>query len=159
MSLEHRLLLISIPDRSLLNKLEFYTSIMDGVLDEKCSILLDVTIQDSIVAYFIDYLSWIPAKNYYDDSIIYGLNRCGITIYDAESKQKLSSVLNAIQVLFANAPDTIALHGEASISDNGVIRNENIEISKVSFLDTLRKIVNAIDVIGSDNSFLIHLGV
>ena len=159
MALEHRFLLISIEDKSVLQDINFYDRILDDDMSENCSVLLNMVINDSIISCFADYLAWVPAKNYYDDSQVYGLNRDGITLYDAESQKQLYNILKSIKSLFDNAPDMIKLRGDVSVTENGVVSYETVEIKKESFMKSMCQMIDAVEQLGKQNSYLIHLGV
>lgn len=159
MSLEHELILVKLDDSSALTDINFYINIREHALIDNCSVLFRTSVRDNLIAYFIDYLSWIPSKKYYDNLPINGINRCGITIFDYTSKEKLLSVLNSIRELFKNAPDSIILHGETSIESNGDINIEKIKFNKLDFLIKIDSLINAVGKLGNNEYYLIHLGV
>lgn len=159
MALEHRFLLISIEDKSVLQDINFYDRILDDDMSETCSVLLNMVINDNIISCFADYLAWVPGKNYYDDSQVYGLNRDGITLYDAESQKQLYNILKSIKALFDNAPDMIKLRGDVYVTENEVVSYETVEIKKECFMKNMCQMIDAVAQLGKQNSYLIHLGV
>jgi len=159
MALEHRIILAKVDDSNMLTDIAFYTDILDNSLQKNCSILLEMCVADSIVAYFADYLSWVPAKNYQDKSYTYGINRCGITIYDYESKDKLAAILNSIRSLFENAPNSITLHGEPYSKDDTAIYIEEIKVDKELFLKAIDQIIVSVSKLNESGYYLVHLGV
>lgn len=159
MALEHRFLLVSIEDKRVLQNINFYGRILDDDISENCSVLLDMVINDNIIPCFVDYLAWVPAKNYCDDLRVYGLNRDGITLYDAESQKQLYNILNSIKSLFDNAPDMIKLRGDVNVTENGVVSYEIVEIKKVCFMKGICQMIDAVEQLSKQNSYLIHLGV
>lgn len=159
MALEHRFLLVSIEDKSVLQDINFYNRILDDDISENCSVLLNMVINDSIISCFADYLAWVPAKNYYDDSQIYGLNRDGITLYDAKSQKQLYNILKSIKSLFDNAPDMIKLRGDVYVTENGAVSYETVEIKKECFMKGICQMIDGVEQLSERRKYLIHLGV
>lgn len=159
MSLEHRIILVKLDDGNILTDIAFYTDLLNNNFNRNCSVLLDMSVEDCIISYFADYLLWVTTKNYQDNSYVQGINRCGITLFDYKSKDKLFAILNSIKSLFKNAPDSITLHGEPYSKDDTAINVEKIEVNKESFLQAIDLIISAVSKLNERGYYLIHLGV
>lgn len=109
-----------------------------------------VVIDDKILLYIMDSLNWV--KNISDN---YGINYCGITLFNYSSAIELKKILSKWIDLFSLGNEVIVLCGEYCINTNNYERNI---FKKKYILNQLSKLIELIDNIKS-NQYLIHFGL
>ncbi len=123
---------------------------------------LDIKIDDDIVLYIWDTLTWVPTLNPATRIAGYGLNYHGVTIIDKHGAEKLSSICRLWAELFDLGPDQLELTGQFGWTEGGVQASGEYLILKArkgELVQSLRSLAQYADRAASGNYYILHAGI
>lgn len=122
-----------------------------------------VTIHDDIILYIMDSLNWVRAENPMkreEGPQQYGINYCGITLFQQSEARLLHRIFSAWRELFTHAPSEFKLTGnyvEDEHDNTGYY--EKIKVEKAALIDQLTKMLAILVQLEAGTGYLYHYGI
>ena len=116
-----------------------------------------IGLEDNIVDYIYDSLTWIPCMNpaLPGNPKQVGINDVGITLLDEHSASSLISIFTAWRDLFKNGPDVI----EKLIFFHEYREEDNLSFERDNTIEKFEKIICLSKQLSNGKYYLYHCGI
>ena len=139
---------------------------MEEVLNikEGAALILDsVIIDDDLILYISDSLTWLPSKlvNFQGMSDYTGIAYYGITLFDQQSAPLLNRIFCGWRDLFQNAPLKLELTGSyiLSVGEDDIGEYEKLIFQKEEVLRQFEKMITLAERLAGGDCYVYHIGI